>query len=158
MRLKRVKGTRWLTGNTGFTLTRIARSSRPIVKVNCLTKLVDSSSPHCLLNVFSYSDSLIKLTKIISRRSVSAKKGNYRQERFLFTNSNRTTNSEKKISQWHELFFPLYKIVLMANGNRLKQLSRSRHRKEQWFTFFITGIYLANGCHPSTIRKCVGWK
>ena len=42
VRLKRVKGTRWLTGNTGFTLKRIARSSRPIVKVNCLTKLVDS--------------------------------------------------------------------------------------------------------------------
>ena len=45
VRSKRVKAKRWLTEYTGFTLKRMARSSRLIVKVNCFTTLVDSIIP-----------------------------------------------------------------------------------------------------------------
>ena len=45
VRSKRVKAMRWSTGCTGFTLKKMARSSRLIVKVNCFTTLVDSIIP-----------------------------------------------------------------------------------------------------------------
>ena len=86
----------------------------------CVESLVKDHHPTASSKRYPIPTFFFKLTKIISCLSVSADKWITVKKGFVFINSNRDINAEKKISQWHELFFLLYKIVLIANGNRLQ--------------------------------------
>ena len=101
-----------------------SEESSEVIEAYCKGKLFDSicaliHDPTASLTYYPIP-TFFKPTKIISRLSVSAEKWIVAKKGFVFINSNRDMNAEKKISQWHELFFLLYKIVLMANGNRLQ--------------------------------------
>ena len=87
VRSKRVKAKRWLTEYTGFTLKRMARSSRLIVKVNCLLHWWTQTSLHCLLKLMRSYIPTDAFFKILISPQCSAKRVSNSENGFVFSDN-----------------------------------------------------------------------